>query len=306
MMPSHVYYQLAIVGLLWLCIMLHYVWPGQGVVSPQPSAEPVPPQRKRKRASEPTPFAGLTQRPHCAVCEGDAAHPQPLPPRRPAPMPATNRRPRVLDPSGPCCPHDSCDDRGWLGLGHLRAHGHPSGGPWRQFYGTACAGYFLETHGTLFHGKRVAVERIVHVLACLAEGLGLRGTARGGVAVDPNTVLGWLVEAADRLQALSRYCLHDIHIGQGQLAELDAVLRAVKDGTVSEAEAIERLARSPQWVWAALDPESTWLLAIDVGHRTLAMAQRVVHQVVQGLAPGGLPLLLTDGLQEDTTALLTH
>ena len=28
----------------------------------------------------------------------------------------------------------------------------------------------LETHGTLCHGTRVAVERIVWVLACLAEG----------------------------------------------------------------------------------------------------------------------------------------
>jgi hypothetical protein len=28
------------------------------------------------------------------------------------------------------------------------------------------------------HGKPAAVERIVHVLACLAEGLGIRATAR--------------------------------------------------------------------------------------------------------------------------------
>ena len=48
------------------------------------------------------------------------------------------------------------------------------------------------------------------------------------------------------------------------------------------------------------------LLAIDVGERTLAMAQRVVHQVVQVLAPGCMPLFLTDGFKEYTTALLTH
>jgi hypothetical protein len=35
----------------------------------------------------------------------------------------------------------------------------------------------LETHGTLFHGKRLSVELIVRVLACLAEGLGIRATA---------------------------------------------------------------------------------------------------------------------------------
>jgi len=40
----------------------------------------------------------------------------------------------------------------------------------------ACHRYFLETLGTIFHGKRTFVERIVRVLACLAEGLGIRGT----------------------------------------------------------------------------------------------------------------------------------
>jgi hypothetical protein len=36
----------------------------------------------------------------------------------------------------------------------------------------------LETHGTLFHGKQAAAERIVRVLACVAEGLGICATAR--------------------------------------------------------------------------------------------------------------------------------
>jgi IS1 family transposase len=85
-----------------------------------------------------------------------------------------------------------------------------------------------------------------------------------------------------------------------------ARLSAVKEGEVSEAEAIERLERSPQWVWVAMDPESTLLLALDVGNRTLAMAQRVVHHVAQVLAPDGAPLLLTDGFRESLTALLTH
>jgi len=48
------------------------------------------------------------------------------------------------------------------------------------------------------------------------------------------------------------------------------------------------------------------LLAIDVGDRTLAMAQRLVHQVVQVLAPGCVPLFLTDGFRAYTTTLLTH
>src|SRR5438132_34772 len=55
-----------------------------------------------------------------------------------------------------------------------------------------------------------------------------------------------------------------------------------------------------------MDPESKLLLAIDVGSRTLAMAQCFVHQVVQVLAPDCAPLFLTDGFRESMTAWLTH
>jgi IS1 family transposase len=100
--------------------------------------------------------------------------------------------------------------------------------------------------------------------------------------------------------------LHDLHLRQVQLDELYAVLSALKAGEVSEDEAIERLSRSPQWVWVAMDPESKLLLTIDVGERTLAMAQRFVHHVTQVLAPDCAPLFLTDGFREYLTALLTH
>jgi IS1 family transposase len=198
-----------------------------------------------------------------------------------------------------------CAYRGWVGLGNIRANGHPNGGPWRQLSCTSCGGYALETHGTLLHGKRVAPDVLVWAVGALAEGLGIRAVARVS-KVDPNTVLQWLVEAAEQLQAFSQYVLHDVRVTQVQLDELYAVLSAVKAGEVSDTEAIQRLSRSPHWVWGALDPVTKLLLTIDVGDRTLAMAQSVVHQVVQVLAPGCVPLFLTDGFKEYTTALLTH
>jgi len=70
-------------------------------------------------------------------------------------------------------------------------------------------------------------------------------------------------------------------VKQLQLDELCAVLRAVKAGSLRDDEAMKRLERSPYWVWTVMDPESKLLVVIDVGTRTLAMAQRVVHQVVQ-------------------------
>jgi len=296
------FYQLVLLALVWLCVMLHWAWPSDPAAACPPlELPPLLPKRKRER----TPFAGLTTKPHCDACE-HATAPHPHAPAAPPPriVPTRGRR-RQVDTSSHFCPNPDCAYRGWAGWGNLRANGHPSGGPWRQLLCVVCRGYFLETLGTIFHGKHASVDLIVRVIACLAEGLGIRGTARV-FEVDPNTVLQWLVEAAEQLRAFSQHFLHDVRVRQVQLDELFALLSAVMHGEVSTAEAIERLERAPQWVWVAMDPESKLLLAIDVGDRTLAMAQRFVHHVAQVLAPDCAPLFLTDGFRESLTALLTH
>ncbi len=303
-MVSHLFfYQLVLVALVWLCVMLQWAWPSDpATVCP---TTPEPPGPRPKRHHEPTPFAGLTQKPHCDACEHASAPHSEAPSTPPPRIVPTRGRRRQVDTSTHFCPNPDCIYRGWVGWGNLRANGHPNGGSWRQLLCVACHRSVLETLGTIFHGKCASVELIVRVIACLAEGLGIRGTARV-FEVDPNTVLQWLVEAAEQLRAFSQHFLHGIRVRQVQLDELFALLSAVKDGAVSEADAIERLERMSQWVWVAMDPESKLLLAIDVGDRTLAMAQRFVHHVVQLLAPDCAPLFLTDGFRAYMTALLTH
>jgi hypothetical protein len=276
-MVSHLfYYQLALLALLWLFVMLPLSWPRRSEPPPPVPATPITPTRKR--STEPQAFEGLTHKPHCALCEREAGETPPAPLQRPDPLPPTNRRPRTVDTSMHFCPHTDCDYRGWRGMHNLRANGHPNGGPWRQLHCTACEGYFPEHHGTIFHGKQAAVELLVRVVACLAEGLGIRATARV-FEVAPNTVLQWLTEAAEHLRAFSAYFLCDLHLEQLQLDELYAVLRDLKAGAISDDEAIERLERSRYWVWTAMDPRSKLLVMVDIGSRTLAMAQRAVHQV---------------------------
>ena len=87
----------------------------------------------------------------------------------------------------------------------------------------------------------------MRVIACLAEGLGIRGTARV-FEIDPNTVLQWLGEASEQLKAFSAYFLRELPITQVQLDELFATLSAVREGDISEAEAIDRWATAP-WRW---------------------------------------------------------
>ena len=298
------FHALILLGVLWLCVLLRWAWPRRRAATDQADGQPA--TRTSRRSADPPPFPGLTTKPLCAACEQAvqarvaqvSSGPPPL-------MTSTRGRRRQVATQHQFCPHPCCRYYGWVGRGNLRANGHPGGGPWRQLSCVACGGYFLETHGTPLHGKRVPAERFVRVVAALAEGLGIRAVARV-FEVDPNTVLAWLVEAADHLQAFSSYVLRDVQASQVQLDELFAVLSEVKGGELSDAEAIERLSRTPHWVWGAIDPVSKLLLTIDIGERTLAMAQRVVHQVVERLAPDCIPLFLTDGLKEYAMALLTH
>ncbi len=298
------FYQLTLVVFVWLFVMLHVVWPsGCGAGGPTPATATRPP---RQRSRDPKPFVGLTHKPPCAACEQALQAPTGPSPAAPPPrIISTRGRRRQVATSHHFCPNPDCRYGGWLGLGNLSANGHPSGGPWRQLYCTGCGGYFQETHGTPLHGKRVALDVLVWAVGALAEGLGIRAVARG-FEVDPNTVLAWLVDVAEHATAFSQYFLHDVRVHQVQLDELFALLSAVKAGEVTESEAITRLSRSPHWVWTAMDPVTKLLLAIDVGERTLAMAQGVVHQVAQVLAPDCVPLFLTDGFREYMTALLTH
>src|SRR6266852_3683637 len=188
-MECGTFYQLVVLGLLWLFVMLHYAWPSRCVASPHQPAKPIMPPPKR--SSDSKPFPAFTRKPPCAACEQAHEH-DPQPPGCPPPRKVSTRgRPRQVDTSSHFCPHPHCASRGWVGLGHLRANGHPSGGPWRQLHCTSCDGYFQETHGTPLHGTRVAPEKLVWTVGALAEGLGIRAVARVFEG-DPTTVLAWL------------------------------------------------------------------------------------------------------------------
>jgi transposase-like protein len=272
------------------------------------SGKATPAATKPPRAiREPKPFAGFTRKPECPACEQAAGlQPSASAPNAPPPrMTFTRGRRRHVDTTGHFCPHTTCAYHGRVGWGNIRANGHPNGRRWRQLVCLSCQRHFLETHGTPLHGKQVDPDKLVWAIAALAEGLGIRAAARV-FETDPNTALGWLVEAAEHLEAFSRHFVHDLDVEQVQMDELFALLSAVKDGEVSEQQAIKRLSRSPQWVWVAMDPVCKLILAVEVGERTLAMAQRLVHQVTQVLTPTCAPLFLTDGLREYMTALVTH
>jgi hypothetical protein len=144
--------------------MLHWTWPSDPAAACPTPPEPIPPVPKHNR--ERKPFAGLTTKPHCDACEHSSDSRLQTPSFPPPRMGPSRGRRRQVDTSTHFCPNPDCAYRGWAGWGNLRANGHPNGGPWRQLLCVACRRYFLETLGTIFHGKHASVELIVRVIAC--------------------------------------------------------------------------------------------------------------------------------------------
>ena len=73
MIPHLFYYQLMVLGLLWLFVVLSLAWPSpSGPQAPRPT---IPSTSRRRRGKEPQPFGGLTHKPLCVLCDQEATHP---------------------------------------------------------------------------------------------------------------------------------------------------------------------------------------------------------------------------------------
>jgi IS1 family transposase/transposase-like protein len=203
-------------------------------------------------------------------------------------------RPQSIDTSSHFCPNETCDYFEWVGLGNIRSNGHPNGGRWRQLECTVCHKTFVETLNTIFYGKKHAAETIWRVLKCLAEGVGIRKTARI-FDLDPNTVQEWLEQAGTHMDNVSHYLLHDLQLSQIQVDELWAHL-----GKRNGEE------KATCWVWVGVDAPTKLWLATVVGDRSQACAQLLVHAIVAMLAAGCIPLFTSDQWSAYGVALLTH
>ena len=270
-------------------VLSEWCWVLFGDVTPESPALP-------SDEADGSPTQGQISPAVCPACEvGKGEHEPATSQREPPPYIEQKRgRPREVDTSSHFCPNKGCRYYGWLGLGNIRSNGHPNSGSWRQIECTVCHKTFLETLNTIFYRKRVPAETIWRVLVSLAEGVGIRKTARI-FDLDPNTVQAWLGQAAEHMEAVSHYLLHDLHLSQVQVDELWALL-----GKRNGAE------RAKQWVWVGVEASTKLWLATVVGDRSQACAQLLIHAIRLLLAPGCLPLFTSDGWSAYGAALLTH
>src|SRR3989454_9311897 len=145
MVSNLVFYQLALIALVWVFLMLSWWWPANPAAARPIPPTPVTPPRKRSTA--PNPFPGLARKPHCDACEHAPQPPTVAPPPAPPPqLVSTRGHRRHVDTSCHFCPDTDCRYGGWLGLGNISANGHSSGGPWAPLDCRRGPGYLPETH----------------------------------------------------------------------------------------------------------------------------------------------------------------
>lgn len=276
---------LVIVLLFWLiCNCWLAIWPMIRVWWPTEQAV---------QSSE-TKIPGQTKASKCPACESERESSPPEPPPR---IEQKRGRKRSVDTSIHYCPKDECLYFGWVGLGNIQANGHPNSGRWRQLKCTICRKTFMETINTIFYRKQVPAEIIWMVLKSLAEGVGIRKTARI-FDLDPNTVNTWLHQAARHMEAVSYHLIYNLHLEQVQVDEMWALL-----GT---RDIDRQKKRAKRWVWVGTDAVSKLWLATVVGDRSQVCAQLLIHAIKVLLAPGCLPLFISDAWSAYGTALLTH
>jgi len=129
----------------------------------------------------------------------------------------------MLAQVGSYCPNKECSAYGQVGAGNIVKYGKSQQG--RQRYQCrVCKKVFNERMGTLFYGKRTAVKDIVESLAMVAEGMGLRATARvKGIKHD--TLSAWLREAGSQAQQVEEVLLQDYQWSESQIDALWTYVR---------------------------------------------------------------------------------
>ena len=106
------------------------------------------------------------------------------------------------DLSGFCCQNPECPDYGNRGAGNLSVSMHY--GPEKKrriLYCRTCKSRFSERKGTPLFDTRLPEEKVVSILAHIAEGCGVRKTSRL-VGVSKDTVTRYCLLAGEHAQQL--------------------------------------------------------------------------------------------------------
>jgi transposase-like protein len=86
----------------------------------------------------------------------------------------------------------------------------------QRYQCTTCKATFTATKGTLFYRRRVPEAEILDALAQIAEGSRISSVSRT-TGHKEDTLLAWLREAAQHVEAIEAVLMVDYHVSRGQL-----------------------------------------------------------------------------------------
>ncbi len=120
---------------------------------------------------------------------------------------------------GDFCPNKACADYGKLqekqSKRNIKKNGHTNKGV-QRFQCHTCHKTFTATKGTIFYRRRTPADKILEVLAFLAEGVRISTLSRvKGYKED--TILDWLREAAQHVAEIEAVLLANYRLERGQL-----------------------------------------------------------------------------------------
>ena len=128
-----------------------------------------------------------------------------------------------LTVAGTYCPNAACKYYQQVGSGSIIRYGKTRQG-YQRYQCKNCGRVFNQQVGTLFYGKRSDPQDIIESLAMLAEGMGLRATARVK-RIKPDTLSAWLRQAARHAQQIEQVLLQEYDLSASQIDALWTFVR---------------------------------------------------------------------------------
>ena len=139
-------------------------------------------------------------------------------------------RKKQLDTSMHFCPYEDCTNYGKVGPDNqIIGAGRYGKQQTQMLECKVCRGRFSARRGTPLFDLKSDEQVFYDVIACLAEGNGIRATARIK-GVDKDTVAAWLDKASKHVEAVSQYLMVNLHFDAVQLDEFWSFVKKRKRG----------------------------------------------------------------------------
>ncbi len=141
-------------------------------------------------------------------------------------------RKKQIDTSMYFCPYEDCSNYGKVGVDNqIIGSGRYGKHQTQLLQCKVCRRTFSARRGTPLFGLKTDEQTFYDVIACLAEGNGIRATARIK-NVDKDTVASWLDKASQHVEAVSRYLMVNLHFEAVQLDEFWSFVKKKKRGVL--------------------------------------------------------------------------